>query len=217
MTCYAGPGEPLKRHLVEVAQCVAREGELVARKIAKEFRVSPEEALDLMVFAALVHDAGKADARYSYDAGYYPHHEVISTTLAFSTLYKLGLVEGCNLSAPGGEIYKIILATIALHHYVHKSPRKDVALGYTPRCGDVVEALREWMPRSKLGANIREAALIIAEARVEPYPCYATLIVSATGAPLRLKVAASAVLGILNKCDREVAEKNRVRNSQTSP
>jgi len=209
VTCYAGPNEPLEVHLVEVAQCVAREGELAAKKLAREFGIAPEEALDLLVFAALMHDAGKADRAYAGEGGYYPHHEVRSAALAYAALRRLGLVESCDLANGEGWPYKAALATVALHHYVHKDLRKDVALGYEPRCGDVVVALRKWEPHSALGAKMREAAIAVASAPAEPYPCYTTIINSASRANTRHKAAISAILGILNKCDAEVAEKNR--------
>jgi len=212
MTCLAGPCEPLDRHLLEVADCVAREGALVAHKLARVFSVGPEEALDLVVFAALLHDVGKADVEYNDESGYYPRHEVKSTAVAYKAMKRLSLVENCHLGGESGVsgICKAVLAAIALHHYSHKAPKASTS-SFKARCGDPIHAVEKWSPRTPLGVSLKEAVVVTVDEGTDLGLCFDNIVKSLSKTQPRLASAISAILGILNKCDIETAKKNRCR------
>lgn len=216
MTCLAGPCEPLDRHLLEVAECVAREGALVAHKLARVFSVGTEEALDLVVFAALLHDVGKADVEYNDESGYYPRHEVKSTAVAYKAMKRLGLVENCRLNGESGisGICKAVLAAIALHHYSHKAPKAG-ASSFKARCGDPVHAIKKWSPHTPLGASMKGAVIAALEEGTENL-CFDNIVNSLSKTPPRLASAISAILGVLNKCDIETAKKNRCKETTSA-
>lgn len=214
--CLAGPGEPLKQHLLEVAGCVAEEGKYVAQKLARSFGLRPEEAEDLLYYTALMHDVGKADANYDDKTGYYPLHEAKSVAIIYATFKKLGVVNGCSLTVrdPTANPYLLVLLSVALHHYSHKSfDNKEVSVGFKRRCDDVLAALREWKPKSDLGKRLRENTLEVLEKEIQADLCFGALVTSlrrSTGSP-KTRKAAMAVLGVLNKCDIDVAKSRRLK------
>ncbi|MEM1598777.1 MAG: CRISPR-associated endonuclease Cas3'' [Pyrobaculum sp.] len=206
--CLAGPGEPLGQHLLEVACCVRREGKAVALKIAKSFGLRPEEARDLLFYAALMHDAGKADVKYSDDSGYYPFHEAKSVAVIYKALRELGLAGSCK---PSDSPYSLLLLSVALHHYSHKRYNRAESASFKKRCDAVEEALRAWKPESELGEKIRQKTLEVLSAGVPGDICFGVLATSLKRAatPPRTRKAAMAVLGILNKCDIQIAKARR--------
>lgn len=201
--CHAGPGEPLDRHLAEVLQCVQTRGEKIARKLARVYNTTPEEALDVLAFAALMHDAGKADVQYADAQQYYPQHEAKSTAAAIQALKDAGLLKDCT---PQDTIYTAALAAIALHHYAHKPPKKDTpATTYNPRCKIPTDS---WNPKTETGKKLKQAIQNLTQTQ---NLCYQTITQAAEHKKLPPKtlLAAKAILGILNQCDREIAKKNR--------
>ena len=78
--CLAGPGEPLSIHLSQVAECVRERGAAVARKLAKVYNMSIEEAEDLLVSVAYAHDVGM-EYRDAVDT--FRRHEAKSTAAAY--------------------------------------------------------------------------------------------------------------------------------------
>lgn len=212
MTCLAGPCEPLGRHLSDVASCVAREGALVARKLARVFAVGPEVALDLLVLTAYLHDVGKADEVYG-DEGYFPLHEVRSVAVAYRAFRSAGLVDSCRLVCEGGVgcLCKAVLAAIALHHYSHKRLRRRInGVKFAARCPDDVEgALGPWTPASSLGRSLRDRVVEAVRSEIRSDICFGNVVDTLTRAGPRLRHAVSAVLGTLNRCDIAVAKANR--------
>ncbi len=213
MTCLAGPCEPLRRHLSDVASCVAQEGALVARKIARVFAVDQEVALDLLVLTAYLHDVGKADNEYR-DGSHFPLHEVRSVAVAYRAFRSAGLVDSCRLDCEGGVgcMCKAVLAAIALHHYSHKRPRKRT-IKFAARCPDDVEgALGQWTPASSLGRSLRDRVVEAVRSEIRSDICFGNVVDTLTGVGPRLRHAVSAVLGTLNRCDIAVAKANRCGN-----
>jgi len=208
--CLAGPGEPLGQHLINVAACVGREGVPVARKIARVFGVSPELALDCMVFAALTHDVGKADEAYSTATEFFPLHEARSTDFAYEVLLKArkeGVAFLTN-SFREPKVANIVLLTVALHHYSHKGYTYHSVGGFRPRCGDYKTAFDWWEPSTDVGRVLRRVAQSLDGA--ENRGIHREVIRAIDRAlPPRLLYATAAVLGVLNKCDAEVAKQYR--------
>jgi CRISPR-associated endonuclease Cas3-HD len=213
--CLAGPGEHLALHLAEVARCVGVRGIYVARKLAKVFETSPELAMDFMEFAALMHDVGKADAAYEASAEYFPLHEARSTDFAYEVMLK---VKEKNASMPlrnsfaEPSIANVALFAIAFHHYSHKTYERTYERysvgGLTPRCYDYRQAIQAWSPRTELGKALRDVALALpGTTRTGTHGRLLGVIVKRMHP--KLLYAASAVLGIINECDVEVAKKNR--------
>lgn len=202
--CLAGPCEPLEKHSVEVATCVEKSGQLVAKKIARVFGASEDEVLDLMMFGALAHDVGKSDITFRGSNGFYPMHEARSTAFVLYVFDKAGLRPSCSLE--GRSLADLVLAMVALHHYSHKDYRISKPVGLTPRCP--LNWFLEWAPKTQLGRRLREIALSVRD--VSETQCHADII-STIGKPLdpKLSMAVSALLGVLGKCDVEVAKRNR--------
>ena len=208
--CLAGPGEPLGDHLLRVAACVSERGVRVAKKLARIFKMGEGEALDLLTFAALAHDAGKADRSYENSIERFPRHEVKSTAFVKRVFQELGLISDCDLGRGEGGLAKAILVAVALHHYVHKDPRKATAVeGLAPRCPDVTEAFKQWKPLTSLGEALRAKALEIAAGNVPSTTCHRDVVNSLHNISTRLRYAVMAILGVLNKCDYEVAKTRR--------
>jgi len=209
--CLAGPGEPLAIHLAEVVQCVGARGIYVARKLARVFDMSSELAMDFMEFAALIHDVGKADVAYRTSAEYFPLHEARSADFAYEVMLEAknrGVPVPLRNSLEEPSIANVTLFAIALHHYSHKTYERHAVGGLAPRCYEYRQAIETWSPRTELGTALREVALElpgttrsgthgkileVIRKRIHPKLLYAT----------------SAVLGIINECDVEVAKKNR--------
>ena len=216
-SCLAGPGEPLDRHLVDVMEEVRRDPafEPVARKLARAFAADPELAMDLLEFAALAHDVGKADERYKDAVGYFPLHEARSADFAWYALYKAGLLRSVIAPSAGSPV----VIAVALHHYSHKKfGRFDgaaadgfiaVAGGLKARCAAHAEAFGRWAPRTAEGAALKDIAASTLE--VERYDAYSAVLysINAINNDAKMRSAASAVLGLLNKADRAVARRNR--------
>jgi CRISPR-associated endonuclease Cas3-HD len=213
--CLAGPGEPLSLHLAEVARCVGARGIYVARKLAEVFETSPELAMDFMEFAALMHDVGKADTAYQASDGYFPLHEARSTDFAYEVMLKVkerGAAIPLRNSFEEPSIANVALFAIAFHHYSHKNyERSDERYsvgGLTPRCYDYRQAIEAWRPRTELGKALRDVALVLPGAtRTGTHGRLLKVVVKRMHP--KLLYAASAVLGIINECDVEVAKKNR--------
>ena len=87
--CLAGPGEPLSIHLSQVAECVRERGAAVARKLAKVYNTSIEEAEDLLVSVAYAHDVGKTDVEYRDAVDTFRRHEAKSTDAQVRSLKRL--------------------------------------------------------------------------------------------------------------------------------
>jgi CRISPR-associated endonuclease Cas3-HD len=209
--CLAGPGEPLALHLAEVARCVGIRGIYVARKLAKVFETSPELAMDFMEFAALMHDVGKADATYEASAEYFPLHEARSTDFAYEVMLK---VKERDASMPfrnsfaEPSIANVALFAIAFHHYSHKTYEHHSVGGLAPRCYEYRQAIEAWSPRTELGKALRDAALALhGTTRSGTHGRLLEVVVKRMHP--KLLYAASAMLGIINECDVEVAKKNR--------
>jgi len=216
-SCLAGPGELLSRHLVDVMEEVRRDPafEPVARKLARAFAVEPELAMDLLEFAALAHDVGKADERYKDAVEYFPLHEARSADFAWYALYKADLLRSIIAPCAGSPV----VIAVALHHYSHKKfSRHDgaaidgfiaVAGGLKARCAAHAEAFGRWAPRTAEGVALKSIATSTLE--VERYDAYLTVLSSINDInnDARLRSAASAVLGLLNKADRTIAKRNR--------
>lgn len=217
-SCLAGPGEPLGDHLLKVATCVSERGMVVAKKLARIFKIGEGEAHDLLTFAALAHDAGKADRSYENSIERFPRHEVKSTAFVKKVFQELGLISDCDIARGEGGLAKAILAAVALHHYVHKDPRKATAVeGLTPRCPDVAEAFTQWKPLTPLGEALRAKALEVATSNVPPTTCHTDVVKSLPSINTRLRYAVMAILGVLNKCDYEVAKTRRVAMQADTP
>jgi len=157
--CLAGPGEPLSIHLSQVAECVRERGAAVARKLAKVYNMSIEEAEDLLVSVAYAHDVGKTDVEYRDAVDTFRRHEAKSTAAAYEAMRKSEVLKDCkNLDS----VYAAALVAVAMHHYVHKEPRLDIDVrGYRRRCRPPVDA---WQPKSELGRRLRQALLEVEEA-----------------------------------------------------
>lgn len=199
---------------MDVACCVKQEGEAVALKIARSFGLRPEEARDLLFYMALMHDAGKADVKYSDDSGYYPIHEAKSVAVIYRTLRELGLVESC---APSDGPFSLLLLGVALHHYSHKSYyNKAEPVSFKKRCNAVEKALSAWKPESELGEKIQQKTLEVLATGVSSDLCFGVLATSLRRAAVspKTKKATMAALGILNRCDISIAKSRR---KQTSP
>jgi CRISPR/Cas system-associated endonuclease Cas3-HD len=218
-SCLAGPGEPLDRHLVEVMEEARRDPafEPVARKLARVFNVRPELAMDLLEFAALVHDVGKADERYKNAVEYFPLHESRSADFAYYVLVKAGLLR--SVVAP--HVGSMVVIAVALHHYSHKTfshgatadgftfRRGVITGGFKARCNAHIEAFKSWTPRTAEGATLKSIAASTLE--VEQYNIYSAVLSSINDInnDEKLRNAAAAVLGLLNKADGAVAKRNR--------
>jgi len=209
--CLAGPGEHLALHLAEVARCVGVRGIYVARKLAKVFETSPELAMDFMEFAALMHDVGKADVAYEASAEYFPLHEARSTDFAYEVMLK---VKEKNASMPlrnffvEPSIANVALFAIAFHHYSHKTYEHHSVGGLAPRCYEYRQAIEAWSPRTELGKALRDVALALPRTtRTGTHGKLLEIVVKRIDP--KLLYATSAVLGIINECDVEVAKKNR--------
>ncbi len=214
-SCPAGPGEPLDRHLVEVMEEVRRDPafEPIARKLARAFNARPELAMDLLEFAALAHDVGKADAAYKNAVEYFPLHESRSADFAYYVLVKAGLLR--SVAAP--HVGSLVVIAVALHHYSHKTFRRDaVAGGFKARCNAHVEAFKRWTPRTAEGAALKSIAASTLE--VEQYNIYSAVLSSINDINNneKLRSAAAAVLGLLNKADGAVAKRNRRTSARSS-
>jgi CRISPR-associated endonuclease Cas3-HD len=211
--CLAGPGEPLALHLVEVACCVGRRGVYVARKLARVFAVSPELAMDFMKFAALMHDMGKADVAYEASVEYFPLHEARSADFAYEVMLEAkerGAPVPLRNSLAEPSIANVTLLAIALHHYSHKTYDRHAVGGLTSRCYDYKEAIKAWSPITELGKMLRDGALALRGAAKHGKHAEMLDVIKKRIDP-KLLYAASAVLGILNECDAEVAKRNRRR------
>jgi CRISPR-associated endonuclease Cas3-HD len=209
--CLAGPGELLALHLAEVARCVGIRGIYVARKLAKVFETSHELAMDFMEFAALMHDVGKADVAYEASAEYFPLHEARSTDFAYEVMLK---VKERDASMPlrnsfaEPSIANVALFAIAFHHYSHKTYEHHSVGGLAPRCYEYRQAIEAWSPRTELGKALRDAALALhGTTRSGTHGRLLEVVVKRMHP--KLLYAASAMLGIINECDVEVAKKNR--------
>ena len=210
--CLAGPGEPLGQHLINVASCVCERGAPVARKIARVFEVPPELALDLMIFAALMHDVGKADEAYkSPEVGFFPLHEARSTDYTYEVLLK-ARKEGANLPITNSfrepTLVNVALLTVALHHYSHKSYISHSVGGFRPRCYDYKIAFDWWSPLTDVGCILKKVAQSLdgAENRGIHREVIRTI---DRHIPSKLRCATAATLGVLNECDAEVAKRYR--------
>ncbi len=212
--CLAGPGEPLEQHLINVATCVGKKGVHVARKIARVFGVSPEVALDLMVFAALAHDVGKADEAYkeSMKEGFFPLHEARSTDFTYKVLLEARR-EDVNLpftnSFRDPTIVNVVLLTVALHHYSHKSysyTRRTVG-GFRPMCDDYKNAFSWWNPVTDVGKVLKKVVQSLNYVKGGIYWEIIKAIDKSISPELRC--ATAAALGVLNECDSEVAKQYR--------
>jgi CRISPR-associated endonuclease Cas3-HD len=207
-SCLAGPGEPLDKHLVEVMEEVRRDPafEPVARKLARVFNVRPELAMDLLEFAALAHDVGKADVAYKNAVEYFPLHESRSADFAYYVLGKAGLLRGVVASHVGS----LVVIAVALHHYSHKTFRRGVITGgFKARCNAHIEAFKSWTPRTAEGVALKSIAASTLD--VEQYNIYSAVLSSINDInnDEKLRNAAAAVLGLLNKADGAVAKRNR--------
>ncbi|MEM1637935.1 MAG: HD domain-containing protein [Pyrobaculum sp.] len=217
-SCQAGPGEPLGDHLLGVADCVSKRGVPVAKKLARVFKIGEGEALDLITFAALAHDAGKADVSYEKAIDRFPLHEVKSTAFVKRVFQELRIIDNCDLGRGEDSLAKAVVAAVALHHYVHKEPNKaTVADGLTPRCLDVAEAFKQWRPRTPLGEALKSKALEIAAGNVGPNTCYRDVVNTLHSVSTRLRYAVMAILGVLNRCDYEVAKARRAAEHPGTP
>ena len=201
MVCLAGKEEPLDVHIADVARCASERGRLVAKKLARIFGLSEEEALDLLELVAILHDAGKADEEYEGAEDYFPLHEAKSATLAKAIFSELG------------ELGDVAIAAVALHHYSHKEPRaRQQAFSFKPRCK--LAAVDSWRPRTKLGAVLAERLRKLwseAQSKGISNTGYNDAVIKAIKDkyPKRALYAVMAVLGVLNRCDKEIAERNR--------
>ena len=219
-TCFAGPGEPLEKHLSDVAECLTQNKitSLIARKLSRVFSVKEEEAFDIIVLAGLVHDVGKAHQSYrgTGNNGFFPRHEYYSTVFLERLIVKAfpsvaaRISTICNLKED--SIFTVLLASTAFHHYSSKDYTGSIErLGeFQPLCDGWRNAFRTWNPSSETGKKLREAALELAFEKLEASSCYNQLL-SAINRQIRPRIlyAASAVLGVLNECDAEVARRNR--------
>lgn len=219
--CLAGPGEPLAKHLLEVAQCLEGEKvtDYIACKLARVFNTSVDEAFDVIVLAGLLHDVGKSheDYRESEREGYFPLHEKFSVIFtyhliltALSDLPELSPATMCNLS--GENLYTVLLASVAIHHYASKpyKSKLNYLQTFRPRCDDYRSAFEAWRPRSEIGEHLKLHALDLIGRELEDTECYQTLINSLDSrVKPKILYATSAVLGILGRCDNLVASRNR--------
>ncbi|MCX8136983.1 CRISPR-associated endonuclease Cas3'' [Pyrobaculum aerophilum] len=209
--CLAGPGEPLADHLLGVARCVAKRGTAVAKKLSRQFKIGESEAMDMLVFAALAHDVGKADAKYRGATEYFPHHQVKSTAFVKRVFQELGLLIDCDMGGSAADLAKAVLAAVALHHYAHKDPKKaPPAEELAPMCPEVAEAFKQWEPLSPLGKALRAKAIDVSISYVPRTTCYNDVIRTLPNIGIRLRYAIMAILGVLNKCDYEVAKSMRL-------
>lgn len=209
--CLAGPGESLIHHLLSVAKCVSVRGVAVAKKLSRLFKVGEGEALDMLVFLALAHDVGKADVKYHGATEYFPHHQVKSTVFVKKVFEELGLLSDCNLGDGAKDLAKAILAAVALHHYAHKDPRKAPPVEkLTPRCPEIAEAFKQWSPLTTLGEALKTKAVEISASNIPDTTCYRDIIQTLPLTGTRLRYAIMAILGVLNKCDYEIAKKMRL-------
>jgi CRISPR/Cas system-associated endonuclease Cas3-HD len=180
--------------------------EPVARKLAGVFGVEPDLAMDLLEFTALVHDVGKADVAYKNAVERFPLHESRSADFAYYVLGKASLLRG--VAAP--HVGSPVVIAVALHHYSHKTFRRGVATGgFKARCGAHVEAFKRWAPRTAEGVTLKGLAASTPE--VEQYNIYSAVLssISDVNNNEKLRSAAAAVLGLLNKADGAVARRNR--------
>jgi CRISPR-associated endonuclease Cas3-HD len=209
--CLAGPGEHLALHLTEVARCVGVRGVYVARKLAKVFETSPELAMDFMEFVALMHDVGKADVAYKTSTEYFPLHEARSTDFAYEVMLE---VKDRDASIPlrnsfaEPSIANAALFAIAFHHYSHKTYERHSVGGLAPRCYEYRQAIEAWSPRTELGKALRGVALALPGTTRSGTHGKLLEVIGKRMHP-KLLYAASALLGIINECDAEVAKKNR--------
>jgi len=209
-SCLAGPGEPLDEHLVGVMEEMRRDPvfDPVARKLARVFGIRPELAMDLLEFTALAHDVGKADVAYKNADKYFPLHEARSADFAFYVLAKAGALRANDLAAL--DAGNAVITAVALHHYSHKTYNAEkTKTGFKARCRSYAEAFRSWTPRTAEGAALKEVAASTLD--VTGYGVYAVVVqnIRRIGGNAKLRSAASALLGLLNKADRTVARRRR--------
>lgn len=216
-SCFAGPCEPLERHLLEVSECARKVGIDVARKLARVFKVEFREALDVLSFAALIHDVGKASVKPENGGRYFPGHEAASTTFMYEVVLKafnnkivpmcgVGFGIDANKRADGlNGLFTTALWAIALHHY-YKRYERERAVPFVRLCKSYLGALRQWSPLTKLGETLKETALKVSE--IKESDCHTKIVKSSNRLP-KLIYATSAVLGVLGECDNEVARRNR--------
>jgi CRISPR-associated endonuclease Cas3-HD len=106
------------------------------------------------------------------------------------------------------SIANVALFAIAFHHYSHKTYEHHSVGGLAPRCYEYRKAIETWSPRTELGKALRDAALALpGAARTGTHG--KLLKVAVRRMHPKLLYAVSAVLGIINECDAEVAKKNR--------
>jgi len=217
--CLAGPCEPLERHLLEVAECARKVGIDVARKLARVFGVEFYEALDVLSFAALVHDVGKASVEPENGGRYFPGHEAASTTFAYEVVLKafdnkivpicgVGFGINANKRADGlNGLFTATLWAIALHHYYKRYVGRRAA-PFVRLCKSYLDALEQWTPLTELGKVLKNTALKID--KIKESDCHARIVESLNRQPhKRLSYATSAILGVLGECDNEIARRNR--------
>ena len=171
--------------------------------------------MDFMEFAALMHNVGKADAAYEASAEYFPIHEAHSTDFAYEVMLKVKEKDAsmplCNSFAEP-SLANVALFAVALHHYSHKTYERTYERysvgGLAPRCYDYRQANEAWSPRTELGKALRDVALALpGTTRIGTHGRLLEVVVKRMHP--KLLYAASAVLGIINECDVEVAKKNR--------
>jgi len=154
---------------------------------------------------------GKADAAYyKAPAECFSLHEARSTDFAYEVMLKVKEKDATmplyNFSEP--SIANVALFAITFHHYSHKTYERYSAGGFAPRCYEYRQAIEAWSPRTELGKALRDAALALPGAtRTGTHG--RLLEVAVRRMHPKLLYAASAVLGIINECDAEVAKKNR--------
>jgi len=147
---------------------------------------------------------GKADVTYKNVVKHLPLYESCPADLAYYVLGKAGLLR----NAP--HIGSLVVIAVALLHYFRKTFRRGVITGgFKARCNAHIEAFKSWAPRTAEGVALKSIAASTIE--VEQYNIYSAVLSSINDINNneKLRSAAAAVLGLLNKADGAVAKRNR--------